>query len=183
MSRPKGTPQVDANNGWPSANMHSPATGRPAATQPQPNPQPKEKAKQEANAKPKATDKMPGQRKPAASNGSASTPAACTLTSHHTQTTEAPTQAASATEAPANGAASNEASPNGRATISTTLEKRPVLDGKPVNGDAAVADWEKSQEWQVVWLPVAHIEPNPFQPRLEFDEGEMQELSRSQKVR
>jgi ParB family chromosome partitioning protein len=30
--------------------------------------------------------------------------------------------------------------------------------------------------WQVVWLPVAQIEPNPYQPRTSFDPQEMLEL-------
>jgi ParB/RepB/Spo0J family partition protein len=33
--------------------------------------------------------------------------------------------------------------------------------------------------WQVVWLPVAQIAPNPFQPRRQFDAQEMAELAAS----
>jgi ParB/RepB/Spo0J family partition protein len=33
--------------------------------------------------------------------------------------------------------------------------------------------------WQIIWIAVDHIAPNPFQPRLAFDELEMQELTNS----
>ena len=37
--------------------------------------------------------------------------------------------------------------------------------------------------WQIVMLPIDQIGPNPYQPRLQFDEGEMAELISSVRER
>lgn len=69
-----------------------------------------------------------------------------------------------AAKAAANGAL------NGHATSKNGLKKQETKDAI------------KSGEWSVTWLDVKDIAPNPYQPRVEFDPEEMQDLTASVKA-
>lgn len=60
-------------------------------------------------------------------------------------------------------------------TIATTSRNGKASPAKSANSKKA----NGKADWQIVWIAVEQIAPNPFQPRLAFDELEMQELTAS----
>ena len=68
--------------------------------------------------------------------------------------------------------------PTDQPSASSTTAESPAVDSKPANSSDNTADGVNHSDPQSE-LPVDKIDPNPFQPRLDFDEKELQELAAS----
>jgi ParB family chromosome partitioning protein len=53
-------------------------------------------------------------------------------------------------------------------------QSSPAQNGKSPSGSGPAG--KGKTDWRIIWIAVDRIDPNPFQPRLTFDELEMQEL-------
>lgn len=93
--------------------------------------------------------------------------------------TDSPGKSRPAPKAPST---SPDASLNGHANDDLAMANGHAAIGTASTPQSPAQDWEKTQEWDITWLSVAHVAPNPYQPRIEFDAEEMKDLVASVKA-